>query len=47
MVVPSSSQMRLLFRLKGTSKRNDLVALGPSRPILLFFIAGGALPAHE
>ncbi len=47
MVVPSSSQIRLSFRLKGTSKKTDLVALGPSMPILLFFMAGGALPAHE
>src|SRR5579862_9643689 len=30
MVVPSSSQIRLSFRLKGTSEETDLVALGPS-----------------
>jgi len=47
MVVPSSSQIRLLFRLKGTSEEVDLVALGPSTSILPFFIAGGALHAHE
>src|SRR5579883_3253308 len=46
MVVPSSSQISLLFRLKGTREKNDLTALGPSRSILTLFHHWWCASAH-
>ena len=47
MVVPSSSQVRLLFELAAPEKESTLWRWDRPVPILSLFIPGGALQAHD